>query len=183
MRERLEAENVVVRSFGPKDAEPLHAAVCESVDEVAPYETWCHHGYTADEAAAYVGWWIEARREKTAFYYAVEDARTGQLLGACGLSAYSAEHRHAMLGYWVRSSRTGEGIATRAASLVCRAGFEGLGLIRISVMVPTENRGSQRVAEKLGAVREGVLRCELILPAGPSDVIVYGLLSEDLATR
>jgi len=181
MRERLEAENVVVRSFGPKDAEPLHAAVCESVDEVAPYETWCHHGYTADEAAAYVGWWIEARTEKTAFYYAVEDARTGHLLGACGLSGYSAEHRRAMLGYWVRSSRTREGIATRAASLVCCAGFEDLGLIRISVMVPTENRASQRVAEKLGAVREGLLRRELVLPSGPADVIVYGLLSGELA--
>lgn len=177
MRHTMEDGQISVRSFRSDDATSLHGAVSESIAELAPYETWCHPGYTADEAAEYVGWWTEAREKDYAFYFAVEDAASGQLLGVSGLSAYSAEHRHAMLGYWIRTLCTGRGIATRAARLVCGAGFADLGLIRIEIEVPTGNLASQRVAEKLGAVREGVLRDKLILPAGPSDVVVYGLLA------
>jgi ribosomal-protein-serine acetyltransferase len=180
VRDRMEDGQIAVRAFRSDDAAPLHRAVGESITEVAPYETWCHSGYTADEAADYVGWWIDARERNRAFYYAVEEAASGQLLGACGLSDYSAEHRHAMLGYWIRTSRTGRGIATRAARLICTAGFADLGLIRIEIEVPTSNPASQRVAESLGAAREGVLRNKLILPAGPSDVVVYGLLAGEM---
>jgi len=183
MKERIVDGNLVVRAFASDHVGALHGAVCESIDEVAPYETWCHAGYTSEEATEHVGWWIEAREKEAAFYYAVEDAPSGLLLGAAGLSAYSCEHKHAMLGYWIRSSWTRRGIATRAASLVCRAGFEDLGLIRISIMVPSGNRASRRVAEKLGAIKEGVLRRELVLPEGPVDVIVYGLLPEELSMQ
>jgi len=177
----MEDGQIVVRAFRLDDAAALHGAVSESIAEVAPYETWCHSGYTAGEAAEYVNWWIETREKNCAFYYAVEDAANGQLLGACGLSGYSAEHRHAMLGYWIRTSQTGRGIATRAARLVCDAGLLDLGLIRIDIEVPTSNVASQRVAEKLGATREGVLRNKLILPAGPSDVVAYGLLAGEMS--
>jgi ribosomal-protein-serine acetyltransferase len=177
MRDRLESGRLVVRAFRPEDTEPLYVAICESMDDVAPYETWCHPGYALSEAEEYVGWWIRARQKGAAFYYIVEDAATGLLLGVCGLSDYSKEHRHAMLGYWIRSSRTRRGVATEAAALVCHAGFADLDLIRISVMVPVSNPASLRVAEKLGAMREGVLRNELVLPAGPTDVVVFGLLA------
>ena len=180
MRERMEDERLVVRAFRADDVEPLYAAVRESIDEVAPYETWCHAGYTLDDAAQYVGWWNEAREQGTAYYYAVEDASSGLLLGACGLSGYSAEHRHATLGYWIRTSWTGRGIATHAARTVCAAGFADLDLVRIAILVPTRNSASRRVAEKLGAVKEGTLRSELILPSGPTDVIAYGLLPGEL---
>jgi len=182
MKERYAADHVIVRSFRPADAEHLHAAVRESIDEVAPYETWCHAGYTLDEASEYVDWWIEARERRMAYYYVVEDKKSEHFLGVCGLSDYSTEHRHAMLGYWIRTSWTGRGVATQAARRVCEAGFSDLDLIRISIMVPIGNPASGRVARKLGATQEGLLRSELILPAGPTNVIAYGLLAGELVT-
>jgi hypothetical protein len=38
------------------------------------------------------------------------------------------------------------------------------------------------VVAKLGGVREGVLRHELILPSGPSDVVIYSILPGELRT-
>ena len=87
VRDKMEDGQILVRAFRSDDATALHSAVSESIAEVAPYETWCHSGYTADEAAEYVSWWTEAREKDYAFYYAVEDAASGQLLGVCGLSA------------------------------------------------------------------------------------------------
>jgi ribosomal-protein-serine acetyltransferase len=177
MREAMTSGTIQVRAYRPEDRKVLHAAVCESIPEVSKYETWCHPGYRMDEAAGYVDYWVEAREKDQAFYYAVVDPATGEFLGSCGLAGLSVEHKHAGLGYWVRTSRTGQGIATAAACLVARAGFEDLGLIRIELEIAVDNIASRRVAEKLGAVNEGILRRRLILPAGPTDVVMYALLA------
>lgn len=179
MRSEIIGPSLRLRAYRAEDVDALNEAVLESVSEVAPYETWCHPSYTREEAAEYVGWWIKARERKVAFYYAIEDLASGRFLGSCGVSDYSGEHRHAMLGYWVRTSATGRGVATAAARLVIAASFEDLDLLRVSIGVPVANEASHRVAAKLGAVREGVLRQELVLPGGPSDVVLYGLLRDE----
>ena len=180
MRSEMMSDCIRVRAFRGADVQPLHEAVCESIAEVAPYETWCHPGYSLDEAREYVEWWIKARERRAAFYYVVEDVASSRLLGVCGVSDHSSEHRHAMLGYWVRTSETGKGVATTAARLVVAAAFADLSLLRVSIGVPVANAASHRVVAKLGAVREGVLRQELVLPSGPSDVVLYSLLPGEL---
>jgi len=179
MREIATDGAIQVRAYRSEDSRALHAAVCESIPEVSKYETWCHPSYRMDEAAGYVDYWVEMREKGQAFYYAVVDSATGEFLGSCGLAGLSAEHKHAGLGYWVRTSRTGQGIATAAACLVARAGFEDLGLIRIELEIAVDNIASRRVAEKLGAINEGILHRRLILPAGPTDMVMYALLSAD----
>ena len=44
------------------------------------------------------------------------------------------------------------------------------------IVIAVGNRRSQRVAEKVGALREGVLRSRLVLPSGPSDAVMYSLV-------
>ena len=176
MRREIAGHGLRLHAYRAEDVDPLYEAVLESVSEVAPYETWCHTSYTREEAAQYVGWWIKAREQEVAFYYAIEDPTSGRFLGSCGVSEYSGEHRHAMLGYWVRTSATRRGVATAAARLVAQTAFPDLDLLRISLGVPVANAASHRVAAKLGAGREGVLRQELVLPGGPSDVVLYGIL-------
>jgi RimJ/RimL family protein N-acetyltransferase len=182
MREAVTDGAIQVRAYRSEDRRALHAAVWESIPEVSKYETWCHPGYRLEEGAEYVDYWVEARAKGQAFYYAVVDSTTGEFLGSCGLAGLSVEHKHAGLGYWVRTSRTGRGIATAAARLVARLGFEDLGLIRVELEIAVDNTASRRVAEKLGAISEGILRRRLILPAGPTDVVMYALLPHELRT-
>jgi RimJ/RimL family protein N-acetyltransferase len=175
MRDIESGELVTVRAYGPEDIESLYAAVSESIPELARYETWCHPGYTREEAAEYVNWWREMWDKGKAFYFAVEERSTGAFLGSCGLSGIIGEHKRAGLGFWIRSGRTGEGFATDAARVVASLGLEDLGLIRIEVEVAVDNAASIRVAEKLGCRLEGVLHHRLILPAGPTDTAMYVL--------
>lgn len=88
-------------------------------------------------------------------------------------------HRVANLGYWTRSSAVGRGVGTIATRLVARFGFEQLGLQRIEIVAAVGNRASQRVAEKVGATREGVLRRRLLIHGKSQDAFVYSLVSED----
>jgi ribosomal-protein-serine acetyltransferase len=180
--ETLEGEGIRLRAFVPEHAQSLLEAVHESVNEVAPYETWCHADFTIKDAASYVQQWIDARSRGKAFYFAVETDQ-GEFLGACGLSGIEREHGVAGLGFWVRTSATGNGVATRAAARVARFGFEELNLGRIEMLAAEQNLASRRVAEKLGAALEGVLRRRLTLPDGPTDCALYALLSDKTPTR
>lgn len=174
--EELQAPGLLLRRYRAGDAALVHEAALESAAEVSPYETWCHHGYTLDEAAGYAGWWDQAWDRGSAFYFAVCDERIGRYLGSCGLCPIEREHATAGLGFWVRTAATRCGVATAAAGLVARAGFEHLGLNRIELLIAVDNTASIRVAEKLGATYEGTLRKRLVLPAGPTDMAMYALV-------
>jgi len=180
MRDCMSFDAFRIRAFREDDTQGVFDAVEASIPELARYETWCHPGYTEAEAEEYVSWWIRARAEKRAFFYAVEETGSGCIVGACGLCGYSVEHRHAELGYWTHAAYTGRGIATAAARAVARAGFEDLDLVRISLGISVGNAASLRIAEKLGAVREGILRNGLILPEGVTDLISYSLIPGEL---
>ena len=67
-----------------------------------------------------------------------------------------------------------------AVRLVAQLAFEDLGLIRLEISTRADNAASRRVAEKLGAVLEGVLRSTTMTPSGPVDCLMYGLLPHEL---
>ncbi|MFC1572523.1 GNAT family N-acetyltransferase [Candidatus Eisenbacteria bacterium] len=182
MRDTLSGEKVTIRAHMPAHVAPLFAAVEESISDLAPYETWCHPGYTKTEAAEYVDWWRQSWEKGRAHYFAIECSSTGDYLGSCGLSELLKEHKRASMGFWLRSSRTGEGLATDAARMVARFGFEDLGLERIEIESAVHNAASRRIAEKLGAKLEGILRKRLILPTGPTDTAMYSLMRDSNAS-
>jgi ribosomal-protein-serine acetyltransferase len=111
------------------------------------------------------------------------EARDGSLLGGCSINNIDQQNRTANLGYWVRSSRTGQGIAPAATLLLAGWGFKELHLNRIEIKTATGNIRSQRVAEKVGAKREGIMRDRFFLYGQAYDAILYSLLPADLDAR
>jgi len=179
MRDKDVGKQVTIRAYCLEHIDRLFEAVTESIDELSKYETWCHPGYTLEEAAKYVHYWRDAWANNRAFYFAVEENKTGKYIGSCGLSDYLAEHRRAGLGFWIRTGRTGQGFATEAARLVGKFGFEDLGLQRIELETAVDNTASRRVVEKLGCKYEGLLHRRLLLPSGPTDTAMYCWLGAD----
>jgi RimJ/RimL family protein N-acetyltransferase len=85
-------------------------------------------------------------------------------------------NRFANLGYWVRTSAMGQGVAPAAVRLVADEVFRETDLVRLEIVCAVGNVRSQRVAEKVGAMREGVLRRRLVIPGGCSDAVMYSLV-------
>lgn len=173
--------SVRIRPYRLEDAAAHYDAVRASVDEVAPWLDWCHAEYTPAESRAWIASRPAAWAQQQAYSFVVVDAQGGVLLGGCGLNQINPAHSVASMGYWVRSDWAGRGVATRAARLVARFGFETLALHRIEILVQPANRASCRVAEKVGAVREGTCRHRIVLHGAPQDVVLYGLLPSDRA--
>jgi ribosomal-protein-serine acetyltransferase len=173
--------SVTIRLYQQGDAEPMQAAVLESVAQISPWMGWCHSGYSLEDAHA----WVTAQQQNAAQGVAFEFSiwSEGRYLGGCGINQISKANRFANLGYWVRASAMGQGVASEAVRLVADYAFRRTDLIRLEIVVAVGNLRSQRVAEKVGALREGVLRDRILLPSGPSDAVMFSLVRREATAQ
>lgn len=166
---------IEIRPYRLGDADDVYAAVRESIREVSPWLPWCHADYSVDDARE----WVEARMELSEqgveHALSIRDAE-GTFVGGCGLSCIQPAHRTANLGYWVRTSRTGRGLATAAVGQLAALAFEKFDLVRLEIVCAVGNTRSQRVAEKSGALREALLHDRLWSPDGQTDAVLYAIL-------
>ena len=175
----IENENIKLRPVRPSDAEALYEAVTESIKELSLWMPWCTKDYSIKESET----WCESRGEgwsrKKEYDFLVIDKQEETLLGICGINNVNAEVRFANLGYWVRSSRTGQGIASAIVPMLAKFGFYNLDLNRLEIVVAEDNIASQCVAQKAGAVREGLLRKRLFVHGKSLNAFMFSLVSSD----
>jgi RimJ/RimL family protein N-acetyltransferase len=86
------------------------------------------------------------------------------------------EHRFANLGYWVRESAQGRGVASGAGRLAARFAFETVGVSRLEIVAAHDNVASRKTAERIGGQLEGILRNRLVLKGTPIDAAMYALI-------
>jgi len=171
---------LLIRPYRAGDAGALHEAVRESISEVSPWLPWCHQNYSIEESREFIGSRELASQGGEWYSFGIFETDGGRFLGGVGLNFINRVHQMANLGYWVRTSAAGRGVATAATRMAARFGFEELGLQRIEIVAAVSNVSSQRVAEKAGARREGVLRKRLLIRGESLDAVLFSLVRGDL---
>ncbi len=181
MRQDVELTDgfVLLRLYRSRDLPDLHQAVRESLTQLKPWLDFATDDYTIDDSKRWLSECPQSWEAGTAFNFAITDAVTGQYLGGCGLNDFNTQRTNANLGYWVRTSRTRRGIATACTCLLARWGITELKLQRITIQIARPNRPSQRVAEKSGAVLEGILRNGMMVRDLMYDLVVYSFIPQD----
>jgi RimJ/RimL family protein N-acetyltransferase len=103
------------------------------------------------------------------------DAETGEVIGGGMLHHLDAERRIVEIGYWVFPHARGRGVATTIARMLAEHAFS-LGVERVAAYVNVGNTASERVLERVGFTREGVVR-SMPVPDGPRiDKTLFSLL-------
>jgi ribosomal-protein-serine acetyltransferase len=177
-RTELTAKNCRLRRFRPQDAPALFEAARASVKEVQLWLPWCHAAYTLAEAEGWVRHCETAWEKKEEFHFAVLDP-AGYFMGGAGLNAVDWTNRRANLGYWIRSSHTGQGFATAATKLVAAFALDELKLQRVEIVAAVDNEASQKVATGAGAVQEGIARDRLLLHGKTHNAAVFSFVTRD----
>ena len=169
-----------IRPFQKRDAEPLYEAVAASIPELSKWLPWAGNAYGRIDATRFTRESIRAFREQRAFDFAIRNPEeTNRHYGNVSIWFVSRGFRAGEVGYWVRSDEAGTGIATEVAARMVQVGFEELHMHRIILRIAVGNRGSERVAEKLGFTREGILREELEVHGKWLDHTAYSLLEHE----
>lgn len=170
---------VLLRPFQPEDAQETYAAVRESLTELKPWMSWAYDHYSLNDTREFIRITRSRWPEGTLFAFAITDVKSGLILGGCSLSHIHPVYHLCNLGYWVRSSQHGRGIAGRATLLAARYAFEKVGLVRVEIVISPDNQPSIRVAEKAGAHYEGILRNRMVVGSQVYDARMYSLVPED----
>jgi ribosomal-protein-serine acetyltransferase len=176
----LTDKRVVLRPYQLEDIDELYVAARESIAEVGRWLPWCHYDYTRDESSTWVGSRPQAWRDGIDYSFAIIDRASDRLVGGCGLNQFDYDRQRCNLGYWVRTSATRKGFATAAALLLARWGVEVLKLERMEVLAAVGNIASQRVAVKVGAMREGIARSRIRIRDVQYNAVVFSLVRSDL---
>ena len=164
---------VALRKWREEDA----AFVCEACQdpEIQRWMPLIPRPYEMEHALGFVRGEIDGSHQ-----FAVEV--DGRPVGSVGLKLGDSDVGEA--GYWCAPGVRGGGFITRALELLCSYGFHELGLARIQLRTDPDNLPSQRVAEKAGFQREGVLRSSIRHPDGRRrDMVMWSLLPKDPAVR
>ena len=171
---RLSGPRSTLRQFRSDDATDI-AESCQDPD--IPRYTFMPDAMTEDQARA----WIDRRlelRDDGLHSFAITLPPDDRPVGQMGVHVESSQHR-AETFYWLDRRFRGQGLAAEALDVLTRWVFAEHDVVRAHLITHLENEASQRVAERCGYRREGVLRAwEPIKDAQP-DVIMWSRLASD----
>lgn len=169
----LQTAGLALRRFRVDDAGALVAAC---LDPYIPRFTFMKDGMTESEAIEWIEcsneWWASGHPR-----FAIVDEADDRLLGQVGVAFYE-HHRSAEAYYWVAAEERGRGVASSALGLVADWVFSK-GVERLFLLVHPENGPSNRVAERCGFIREGVLRAYEPFKGRRPDLVSWSLLPQD----
>lgn len=113
--------------------------------------------------------------------WAQVDARSGRVAGTTSYYAVVEQHRILSIGHtWIGAGWQRTALNTESKLLLLRHAFETLDAQRVSWETDIRNLRSQRAIERLGALREGVLRAHRIRPDGTSrDTVTYSMVAAE----
>jgi len=149
---------VTLRAWHVTDADALATRI-DGDDAIATFLDQIPQPYTRDDALAYLMHCAEAWRTGALSSFAIVVDSIDGPVGSVGLHWEKIDDGVAEIGYWAAEAARGRGATTEAVRLAARWGFEAEpALARLQLRADAENAASNRVAEKAGFVREGVLR-------------------------
>ena len=178
---RIVTERTVVRCWEPQDAPLLKEAVDASLDELRPWMPWAlAEPQTLEEKVELLRRFRGQFDLGENFVYGLFSRDESEVVGGSGFHTRVGEGAFE-IGYWIRSSRAGQGLATEVTAALTRVGFELCEVDRIEIHVEPANERSVRIPVKLGYVDEAQLRRRLYAAPGgePRDAIVFSLFRSD----
>jgi RimJ/RimL family protein N-acetyltransferase len=175
----LTDEVVILRAFEFGEESELYNAVRESLPELSRWMSWATDLYTMDTARDYITVTRAEWTRGTMYAFAIVHAVTHEFIGVCGLSHFHPIYKFCNLGYWIRTSRCGNGYAGRAARLAAKFAFERAHAIRAEIVIAAGNKASKRVAEKINAHYEGILLNRMTVRENIYDAYMFSLLPSD----
>lgn len=165
----------------PLEEGDINAVFLACQDPLIPRFTRVITPYSKEDAADFVisspFAFTEHRAIQFAIDYGAGDSK--EFSGAISLHTIKFAEHTAELGYWMAPQQRGKNICTIASQLITDFALDSVGFNRIEALVDHDNSASQKVLEKSGFVREGLLRKKVTKIGGATtDMFIYSRVSD-----
>lgn len=122
-------------------------------------------------------------REDALYQWGIERRDAPGVVGTATLFRIDRTHRRAEIGFALHPEQWGRGYAGEAVGALVAHAFDERGLHRLEADVDPRNEASLRVCERLGFVREGLLRERYHVNGEIQDSVILGLLAPAWQSR
>jgi [ribosomal protein S5]-alanine N-acetyltransferase len=172
----IESRRLLLRLVAQADLPALmHVNGDAEVTRFLPYATW----HSMADAQAWYQRMFSLQAAGAAWQFVIADKASGTAIGTCLLFRFDAGSARAELGYVLGRAHWGKGLMHEALSALITEAFGGLSLRRLEAEVDPRNQVSARLLQRLGFVKEGLLRQRWVTKGVPTDVEVHGLLRHE----
>lgn len=164
---------------------PIEFTDMEGIAEAAKDERiWEHmqvNLVTSEAVEQYIQNAVAARNNQTFYVFVIIDKKTNQIVGCTSFLDISLEHKRLEIGgTWLTPSVWRTSINTHCKYLLLSYCFEQLKLNRVQLKTAHTNKRSQTAIERIGAMKEGVLRNHMIRPNGTiRHTVMYSITQEE----
>lgn len=172
----LKTDRLVLREVLPEDATSVLAYLS---DEHVVKQMGLAAFQSEADALEEIDWYASIRREGSGIRFGIALQEDDVIIGSCGFLNQAERHQRAELGFELSPAYQGQGIAKEASLAVIEYGFTELSLNRIEALVLPANTASQRLLERLGFQREGLLRQYEKTRGQFDDLYMYSILRSD----
>ena len=127
-------------------------------------------------------WFESIQQRNDLVVFGIRLLKDNRLIGSCQLHNINHVHRSAELQIRIGEPyQRGQGYGTEAVRLLLDFAFKDLNLHRVYLHVFSSNAAAIRLYEKVGFVREGLLRKAAHIDGAYVDIVVMGILREEYA--
>jgi RimJ/RimL family protein N-acetyltransferase len=170
-------ENTRIKLVPPTmDCAPsMLEAIIESEQELRQFLPWVDYALTESDSISNTQKAIDNFDNFTdELRYSIIRKSDGYFLGAIGLIIKDKSVPYFEIGYWLRTSATGNGYMSEAVTLLESHAFKEYGAYRIEITAASTNLSSRAVAESCGYQLDAILSNARRLPSGElSDTVIY----------
>ena len=164
---------------------PVELSDIQTIAEAAKDERiWEHMSVnlvTKEAVEKYVENAIAERKSQISYMFVIIDKKTNKVIGCTSFLDISMAHKRLEIGAtWLNPTVWRTQINTNCKYLLLQYCFEHLKLNRVQIKTGHENKRSQKAIERIGAVKEGVLRNHMIRKEGTiRHTVMYSIIKEE----
>ncbi|WP_240056686.1 GNAT family N-acetyltransferase [Bacillus mesophilum] len=135
---------------------------------------------SVDDALDEIAWYQSIQDQQTGMRWGITLKEEDIIIGSCGFHNGVPKHFRTEIGFELSKAYWGKGIAAEAIKAVVNYGFDHLNINRIEALIEPANQPSQKVVEKIGFIKEGLLRNYEYTNGKFDDLYIYSLLKQDI---
>ncbi|MBM7587258.1 ribosomal-protein-alanine N-acetyltransferase [Bacillus pakistanensis] len=173
----LETERLILREVKVEDASDMHMYLADK--EVVKY-MGLEPFQTVDDVWDEIKWYNSIYEEDTGIRWGITLKDVGKVIGSCGFLNRIPKHYRAEIGFELSKDYWGKGMASEALEAVVKFGYHHYQLERIEALIEPGNLPSQKLVERQGFIKEGLLRHYEFTCGKFDDLYMYSLLKEDV---
>ncbi|MCM3671738.1 GNAT family N-acetyltransferase [Mesobacillus maritimus] len=170
-------EDIELQLFELRHATELYWLVDSNRLYLREWLPWVDHMTSPAAYHGIIPMWLKQFADNNGFNLGIR--YKGHLVGSIGLHQIDWNNAQTSIGYYLAQNAQGKGIMTRTVKALLNHCFFVLGLNRVEIRCGVGNHKSRAIPERLGFVREGVIRDGENLYGSYHDLILYSMLERE----